>query len=199
MVAMPKPKAVALLPRLRKADQIDAAQAEIQEMIGRGEAELVAYPEVVTCSGQRATVEDIQEVRYATNVQAPPADAASHKGNGKKGPPSFTYETRNTGITLEVDPTVTADGKWVDLNLVPQEVTLMGWRDAFILHNPNGTTTSLQQPLFSTLKVTTSVRLRSGEGCLLSSFQVPKNDQQMELFILRVEILVKGQQEPAAK
>ena len=198
MVAMPKPKAVALLPRLRRADQIDAAQAEIQGMIARGEAELVAYPEVVTCSGQRATVEDIQEVRYATNVQAPPADAASQKGDGK-GPPSFTYETRNTGVTLEVDPTVTADGKSVNLTLVPQRVTLMGWQDAFIVHNPNGTTTAIQQPVFSTLKVTTSVSLRSGESYFLSSFQVPKNDQQLEFFILRVEILGKGAQEPVAK
>ena len=184
MVALPKAKAVALLPRLRREDQIDTADAEIKDMIARKEAELIAWPEVTTLTGQRATTEDIQEVRYSTDV---PAEAASKEAGAEKAQPK--YETRNAGVTLEVDPTVSPDGKMIDLTIVPQQVRLLGWRDASIKVCCDGKTTTAQQPLFSTMKVTTSLNLRSGQKCLLGSFQIPGDDKQMELFILQAEVV----------
>ena len=38
-----------------------------------------------------------------------------------------TFETRNTGVTLEVEPVVGPDGVTIDLNLVPQVVEFEGF------------------------------------------------------------------------
>src|SRR5207253_3890259 len=38
-----------------------------------------------------------------------------------------TFETRNTGVTLEVEPVVGPDGTTIDLNLVPQVVEFEGF------------------------------------------------------------------------
>ena len=37
------------------------------------------------------------------------------------------FETRNTGVTLEVEPVVGPDGITIDLNLVPQVVEFEGF------------------------------------------------------------------------
>ena len=37
------------------------------------------------------------------------------------------FETRNTGVTLEVEPVVGPDGVTIDLNLVPQVVEFEGF------------------------------------------------------------------------
>ena len=76
---------------------------------------------------------------------------------------------RNTGVTLEVEPVVGPDEYTIDLNLVPQVVEFEG----FINYGSPIQTTStnalgvsivnvitpnvINQPIFSTRKVTTSV------------------------------------------
>src|SRR4029078_3747113 len=80
-------------------------------------------------------------------------------------------ETRNTGVTLEVEPVVGPDGVTIDLKIVPQVLEFEG----FIIYgtpifgiNPSILTNAvnsqvlltqnvINQPVFSTRKVTTSI------------------------------------------
>src|SRR5262249_3983852 len=89
------------------------------------------------------------------------------------------FETRNTGVTLEVEPVVGPDGVTIDLNLVPQVVEFEG----FINYgSPIQTTTTnllgqpitniltpnvINQPIFSARKVTTSVSVWDGQTVVL--------------------------------
>jgi general secretion pathway protein D len=89
------------------------------------------------------------------------------------------FETRNTGVTLEVEPVIGPDGYTIDLNLVPQVVEFEG----FINYgspiqttgtNALGVTTVnvltpniINQPIFSTRKVTTSVSVFDGSTVVL--------------------------------
>src|SRR5213075_1414622 len=89
------------------------------------------------------------------------------------------FETRNTGVTLEVEPVVGPDGYTVDLNLVPQVVEFEG----FINYGSPIQTSStnalgqsitniitpnvINQPIFSTRKVTTSVSVFDGQTVVL--------------------------------
>ncbi|MGZ5537763.1 MAG: type II secretion system protein GspD, partial [Chthoniobacterales bacterium] len=89
------------------------------------------------------------------------------------------FETRNTGVTLEVEPVVGPDGQTIDLNLVPQVVEFEG----FINYGSPIQTTStnilgvtstvvltpniINQPVFSTRKVTTSVSVWDGQTVVL--------------------------------
>ena len=90
------------------------------------------------------------------------------------------FETRNTGVTLEVEPAIGPDNFTIDLNLVPQVVEFEG----FINYGSPGQTSTqnpftgvstttvitpnvINQPIFSTRKVTTSVSVFDGSTVVL--------------------------------
>jgi general secretion pathway protein D len=96
------------------------------------------------------------------------------------------FETRNTGVTLEVEPVVGPDGITIDLNLVPQVVEFEGFINygspifspttSFINQVTGGIVSSppsvitpnvINQPIFSTRKVTTSVSVWDGQTVVL--------------------------------
>ncbi len=163
--------------------------------------DLLSAPRVTTKSGQRAVIEIVQEFRYPTEFD-PPTIPQNFGGGGGGGigttniqvfpvtPTTPTaFETRNTGVTLEVEPTVGADNYTIDLNLVPQVVEFEGFINygspistintaalglggiAGAITNAPSTVVLTQnvinQPIFSTRKVTTSVTVWDGQTVVL--------------------------------
>src|ERR1051325_11329569 len=151
--------------------------------------DLLSAPKVTTKSGQRAVIEIVREFRYPTAF-TPPQVPSINGGTGGTGtvvievvtpttPQSF--ETRNTGVTLEVEPVVGPDGVTVDLNLVPQVVEFEGfinYGSPIFGINPNAisstvvpqillTNNVINQPVFSTRKITTSVSVWDGQTVVL--------------------------------
>src|SRR5213082_1754625 len=149
--------------------------------------DLLSAPRVTTKSGQRAVIEIVREFRYPTQFTPPQVPSITGGGSGT-GTVSISvvtpttptaFETRNTGVTLEVEPVVGPDGVTIDLNLVPQVVEFEG----FINYgspiqtsstNILGITTTtvltpnvINQPIFSTRKVTTSVSVWDGQTVVL--------------------------------
>ena len=158
--------------------------------------DLLSAPKVTTKSGQKAIIEIIREFRYPTEFD-PPQIPQNFGGGGNGGTGttqinSFpvtpttptTFETRNTGVTLEVEPVVGPDSYTIDLSLVPQVVEFEG----FINYGSPITTASpafnaagiqigstqtvitpnvINQPIFSTRKVTTSVQIFDGQTVLI--------------------------------
>jgi general secretion pathway protein D len=158
--------------------------------------DLLSAPRVTTKSGQRAVIEIVREFRYPTQFQPPQipqnfrgdtiTDTGLASGGGRASgafpvtpttPTSF--ETRNTGVTLEVEPVVGPDGITIDLNLVPQVVEFEGFinygspiqttstnflgQTSTVILTPN----VINQPIFSTRKVTTSVSVWDGQTVVL--------------------------------
>src|SRR5438105_14047476 len=89
----------------------------------------------------------LREFRYPTQYTPPQVPTfSSGVGAGAPAPAVVTpttptaFETRNTGVTLEVEPVVGPDGVTVDLNLVPQVVEFEGfinYGSAIFGVNPN--------------------------------------------------------------
>ena len=152
--------------------------------------DLLSAPSVTTKSGQRAIIEVIRELRYPKTYTAPqvPAIAASTTGAVGSVPVVVTpttpqdWETRNTGVTLEVEPVVGGDATTIDLNLIPQVVEFEGFINygspifAVGVNTAAGislsnsvllTTNTINQPVFSTRKVTTSVSVYDGQTVVL--------------------------------
>src|SRR5207248_5308329 len=93
------------------------------------------------------------------------------------------WETRNTGVTLEVEPVVGGDATTIDLNLIPQVVEFEGFINYGSPINAVGVQTVgnvistsvpieltpnvINQPVFSTRKVTTSVSVYDGQTVVL--------------------------------
>jgi general secretion pathway protein D len=151
--------------------------------------DLLSAPRVTTKSGQRAVIEIIREFRYPTEFDPPQIPQTFEQspgvllGGGGGGSNVFpvtpttptAFETRNTGVTLEVEPIVGPDGYTIDLNLVPQVVEFEGFINygSPILSQDNAgnstvlTPNVINQPIFSTRKVTTSVSLFDGSTVML--------------------------------
>jgi general secretion pathway protein D len=153
--------------------------------------DLLSAPKVTTKSGQRAIIEIVREFRYPTTFTPPQVPSISSSTNTVVGgvvpvvvTPTTpqTFETRNTGVTLEVEPVVGPDGITIDLNLVPQVVEFEGFINygspinAVGVNSVAGISVStpvlltenvINQPIFSTRKVTTSVSVWDGQTVVL--------------------------------
>ena len=162
--------------------------------------DLLSAPRVMTKSGQRAVIEIVREFRYPTQFQPPqipqtvgstlPVTGGLFTGSSSQTPVTpttpTTFETRNTGVTLEVEPVVGPDGVTIDLNLVPQVVEFEGFINygspilspstSFINQVTGGIINSapsvitpnvINQPIFSARKVTTSVSVWDGQTVVL--------------------------------
>ena len=152
----------------------------------------LASPKVTTKSGQRAVIEIIREFRYPTEFTPPQIPQTFGNTGGLLGGGASTgsfpvtpttptaFETRNTGVTLEVEPVIGPDGYTIDLNLVPQVVEFEGFINygspiTSSVTNPiTGTSSTtvitpnvINQPIFSTRKITTSVSVFDGSTVVL--------------------------------
>jgi type II secretory pathway component GspD/PulD (secretin)/tetratricopeptide (TPR) repeat protein len=156
--------------------------------------DLLSAPKVTTKSGQRAIIEVIREFRYPRTYTPPQVPSISSTtgttviGGATTVPVVVTpttpqdWETRNTGVTLEVEPVVGGDATTIDLNLVPQVVEFEGFINYGSPINAVGVNTIagisvsqpvtltenvINQPVFSTRKVTTSVSVWDGQTVVL--------------------------------
>ena len=163
--------------------------------------DLMSAPKVTTKSGNSATIKIIREFPFPTEFEPPevPESGGSGSGSGSSGnnntgggiqvtggivtpatPSSF--EKRDLGVLLEVEPQVGADNYTIDLSLRPEVVEFDGFInfgspivgpqfDPFAnpLANPSGiipytiTENVMNQPVFSVRRVETSVSIWDGQ------------------------------------
>src|SRR5437763_1553387 len=169
-------------------------QVVIRALNQKKRIDLLSAPRVTTKSGQRAIVEVIRELRYPKTYTAPQVPSISSTtgttviGGATTVPVVVTpttpadWETRNTGVTLEVEPVVGGDAMTIDLNLIPQVVEFEGFINYGSPINAVGVNTAMgmsisqpvlitqnviNQPVFSTRKVTTSVSVYDGQTVVL--------------------------------
>ncbi len=143
-----------------------------------------------TKSGQRMVAESISEVRYPAEFGMPNFGTLAQRQIHlqKDGPPAkleatdpevlykdqiaatgpvpTSFETRNVGETVEVEPVIGPDGATIDLNMVPQNVRFSG-------ETPVSLPYALGQPLFETQKITTSLTVYSGTHLLIGTCNPP--------------------------
>lgn len=167
-------------------------QVVIRALSQKKGVDLLSAPSVMARSGQRAKIEVIREFIYPTEYDPPEipnqfgslgsitTGGVSTGGGFPVTPATPTaFETRNTGVTLEVDPVLGADEYTIDLNLAPEVVEF----DGFINYGSPIQTTStnalgiitpviitpntINMPVFNTRKVTTQVTIWDGQTVAL--------------------------------
>lgn len=144
--------------------------------------DLLSAPSIMARSGQRAKVEVIREFIYPTEYDPPEipnqvgGGLSTGGGGGSLGGDSSAFpvtpanptafETRNTGVTLEVDPVIGADEFTIDLNLAPEVVEFEGFinygspigsGDAILTEN------RILMPIFNTRRVSTQITIWDGQ------------------------------------
>lgn len=168
--------------------------------------DLMSAPSVTTKSGTRATMEVTREFIYPTEFdppQLPQGNGGSVSLTGSGGgnqiatPTTPTaFEMRQTGVRLEAEPTVGADGNTIELTLAPEVVEFDGFinygspilspssQSVLPINLGNGLTGTtnyvplsqperlitpniINQPVFSVRKVTTGVSIWDGQTVAL--------------------------------
>ncbi len=127
---------------------------------------IMSAPSVTTRSGQKATVEVVREFFYPTKYEA-----AKQLENDQPIIPTTptAFEMRPVGIRMELNPTLMEDGS-IDLTMTPEVTSFEGFMDyGKAIENPDAppgtpiTENKIQQPVFHSLKTTTTVSLQSGQ------------------------------------
>ncbi len=164
------------------------------QMIMRGLAQkkgtdLMTAPSITARSGEKALIEIIREFIYPTEYEPPelPNSIGGGQGGGLDGglggnagifpvtpatPTSF--ETRNTGVTLEIEPTIGGNDFVIDLRFAPDIVEFEGFVNygspiqspaTDFLGNPTTVTITenrIEMPVFSSRRVTTALTIYDG-------------------------------------
>jgi general secretion pathway protein D len=169
-------------------------QGQVQ-MIMRGLAQrkgtdIMTAPSVLARSGETATIEIIREFIYPTEYEPPelPNSVGATGGLGGGGidggggagifpvtPATPTaFETRNTGVTLEIQPTIGANNLVIDLRFAPEIVEFEGFINygspitsptSDALGNPAQvviTENRIEMPVFASRRVNTGLTIYDG-------------------------------------
>ncbi|MCW1887615.1 hypothetical protein OKA04_22955 [Luteolibacter flavescens] len=160
--------------------------AELRARVAKNQAKQETFSVIRARTGEKALVESLSEHIYPTeydhgtpaNTPVPAAAAATANGNKQASTPTATpatispatppilptaFETRNTGITVEIEPTLTADGRVVDLRIAPDFTTLaerVKWGQG---------TAEAELPIFESQRITLATSLITGQPQLLGT------------------------------
>ena len=151
--------------------------------------DLMTAPSVTAKSGQKATIEIIREFIYPTEYEPPELptsvgqtsgtslgiDGGSSGGSFPVTPATPTaFETRNTGVTLEIEPTIGENDFVIDLRFVPEIVEFEGFINyGSPIQSPSTdalgnavvsiiTENRIEMPVFSSRRVTTTLTIYDG-------------------------------------
>lgn len=177
---------------------------QVQELVKKGEAKVM---ETMICnarSGEKALAESINEFIYPTEYEPPELPGSFTLPDRDKGlapdelmllrmmrtpatPTSF--ETRNLGSTLEIEPT-SDDGKYIDLRLAPDIVWHTGesvWIEDKL---PDGNVSRIQMPKIYSARITTALTCKEGQY-VLAGVVSPKDAEGTTDLSRKLMIFVK--------
>ncbi|MEI6210270.1 MAG: hypothetical protein WCR06_01465 [bacterium] len=164
--------------------------ASLTALWASGRGELVAAPTVVTKAGQEAVTKGVTEVIYPTTFTClgaeqtnAPNPAVAGVASGAVEPGGF--QTRETGMILQVVPEVSAEGQMINLTLNPQVVEDPVWEN----YGPAGRDASgkeravqMRQPFFHVYSTSTSVSLANGRRILIGG-GMPSRDGKRAVYL----------------
>ncbi len=174
-------------------------------------ADIMVKPSTITRSGERSTIEVIREFIYPTEYEPPELPqqiggiVANLNGDGDASGNATEifpvtsatptgFETRNVGVTLEVEPVVGPNKKYIELSLRPELVEFEGFVNygspisalsSDALGNPISfaiTQNSILMPIFKTIRMpNAALTIQDGStvvlGGLLTSKKIKVEDK----------------------
>jgi general secretion pathway protein D len=150
----------------------------IQALSQHGGTDLLSAPRVTTRSGVNAQIQVVKEIIYPTEFEVT-QPTMNTDGNVTMSPvvTPGTFTTRETGVILNVTPTVGPDGYTIDLVMAPEVAELVDW----IQYGSQITVTTgiigarqentylfnMPQPIFTSRNVTTSIVIWDGQTVVM--------------------------------
>jgi hypothetical protein len=178
------------LTRLMMGEKSVAADAtalrmKVQELVEKEQAQVMETQIVVCRSAQKAETGSIHEFIYPTEyvpfkylpntVGTEESDAAPPAYVSSPATPA-SFETKNLGSSLEVEPTVGVDDKVIDLRFLPDLVWHTGNTEWFEHKDERGNITKVIMPGFYRLALNTSITCLTGQYTMVGVHS-PKNEK----------------------
>ncbi len=152
----------------------EQASSLLQRLSQQKDIDLMSAPSVTTRSGQKATVEVVREFIYPTEFD-PPKQLAEGQPVIPTTPTAF--EMRPVGVRMDLTPTLQEDGS-ISLTLTPEVTSFEGFMNyGKPINGPGDFSTEnlVQQPIFHTLKTTTTVTLQDGQSIAFGGLGSPES------------------------
>jgi hypothetical protein len=169
--------------------KVSAAAEKLEQMVEKGEAELVGTILSQTTNNRAIEASQGEEVRYPIEFERPhqiegkPGEAAGSKGVAY---PATTFETRKVGLSLKADAWVSPDGNRFVLEAHPSRTWLVQWDEFENGRLANNDKIITKQPRFASAEVRSTVSIAQNERVLLGVHPVPGAPGKMEVMLLRV-------------
>ena len=151
-----------------------ALHEQAKTLIKNGQAKILESSMLVCRSGQKAMIESIREEIYPTEYQPPALPCSPSRIRLASDPPTgptyrspTAFETRNTGVTLEVEAEASPNGT-INLSLSPEIITpqrLETWME----HVDKWGDGSIRMPIYESWKVYTFINVEPGKFELVSA------------------------------
>lgn len=150
----------------------------IQALSQHGGSDLLSAPRVTTRSGVNAQIQVVKEIIYPTEFDVT-QPTMNTDGNVTMSPvvTPGTFETRETGVILNVTPTVGPDGYTIDLVMAPEVAELVDWiqygseitveTGIIGARQQNTYLFNMPMPIFTSRNVTTSIVIWDGQTVVM--------------------------------
>lgn len=208
IVRLPAERALELQPELRDATRASRAQEKLLALVKSKEARLIDWPLLTLKAGNRGSLKNVHELRYATDYEAPrvvapfapspavtevkkpkapvPATSAPVQENGLivVGGAPRDFATREVGVSLECELNLSADQSEVEAMLSAQHVEFLGYQRQKLEIDQKYSVIA-EQPEFQTQQTTTQLSLPLGQVHLLAFHQLKKPENTVELFVVK--------------
>ena len=150
----------------------------LQALSQHGGTDLLSAPRVTTRSGVNAQIQVVKEIIYPTEFDVTQPTMNSD-GNVTMSPvvTPGTFETRETGVILNVTPTVGPDGYTIDLVMAPEVAELVDWiqygsqitveTGVVGARQQNTYLFNMPMPIFTSRNVTTSIVIWDGQTVVM--------------------------------
>lgn len=161
---------------------------ELQKLVRAGNAKVIETQMNVARSGEKATVESVAEFIYPTEYHES-TTTKYEKQDGKLAEVSSDYtgnilptsfETRNIGSTLEIEPTLDDTGKLIDLRLAPE----LSWQTGRTLwqekKDEHGSLIKVEMPEIYMIRTNTAMTLKNGVHGLAGVFSPKDQNGRMD-------------------
>jgi hypothetical protein len=190
-----------LLLEPRKGANDADLRKQVQKLVDEQKATVVETMLCTGRSGEKSLAESIKEFIYPTEYEPAEipneihttADGEKVKSDGKEyatGPTPTSFETRNLGSTVEIEPTIGGDGKIIDLRLAPDIVYHVGnetWAEWKGKHGD----ASVRMPTMYSTRITTAVTLATGQPLLAAALS-PKGENGFPDFKRKLLVFVRA-------
>jgi hypothetical protein len=189
-----------LLFKPRESADDSGLRQELAKLAEEGKATVVETMLCTGRSGEKSMTESIKEFIYPTEYEPAELPNEIHTtASGEKlkgvsidnatGPTPTSFETRNLGSTFEMEPTLSENGKIIDLRFAPDIVYHVGnetWAEWKGKHGD----ASIRMPSMYTARLATAVTLMDGQPLFVAALS-PKGENGFPDFKRKLMVFIR--------